>query len=67
MNFLISFTVWVWLNFDTSHVPSVNQICTDVVDCVGSRVYEPATPPVVATGDDDERVITSGAELKRRK
>ena len=62
MNCLMSFTVWVWLNFDTSLVPSANRICTDVVGWVGSKgtvggaksTDEPATPPWVAVGDGDE-------------
>ena len=62
MNCLMLFIVLVWLNFDTSLIPSANWICTDVVGWVGSRGMvgraksndDSATPPVVAMGDGDE-------------
>ena len=62
MNCLMSFTVWVWLNFDTSLVPSANRICTDVVGWVKSKgtvggaisMDDPVAPPLVAVGDGEE-------------
>ena len=64
MNCLMSFTVWVWLNFkfDTSLVPSAYRICTDVVGWVESRgmvgiaksTDDSAMLLVVAAGDGDE-------------
>lgn len=37
MNCLMSFTVWEWLNFDTSLVPSARRIWMEVVGSSGSR------------------------------
>ena len=70
MKLRISFTVWVWLNFDTSLVPSARRIWIEVVGWSGSRgtdgvgvatlAPDMLLPELDADGGGED-VFTSGA------
>ena len=63
MNCRTSFTVWEWLNFDTSLVPSASRICMEVVGRVGSRGTEGGGVTVEEASAEEVgvAVLTSGA------
>ena len=64
IKFLMSLTVWEWLNFATNLVPSARRICIDVVGFEGSRGTEgggASTTELAAVLADVTDDFTSGA------
>lgn len=70
MNCLMSLTVWLWLNFATSLVPSASRIWREVVGRSGSsgtdggaEEEEDEEEMLDAPAEEGVEVFTSGAKL----